>query len=192
MLLNKLTEVLRSRVVRVGLPAAGLVLLTGLLGCGEEPGVFAEEDVAWSRVAEPAATGGKLNRETYKTFTLIGRKGGTFSFRKLTVKFPPKAVDGRYEVRIKQADPQVAIWDLSIEPEWRPFNKPVRLSIDYSSFSTSETHSLLWFDEEAGVWVDLGGFDDHGNKTIWVDLSHFSRYGVADGTGGWDGTSGWD
>ena len=189
----KLSQILGSRILLAGLPAASLVLLIGLLGCGEEPGVFAEEDVAWSRVTEPAGAGGQPNRVTVKTFTLNGKKGGTFTFRKVTVKFPPKAVDGGYEVRIEQPDPQVAIWDLSIEPEFLPFNKPVKLSVDYSSFSTSETHSLLWFDEGTGVWVDLGGFDDRGKKTISVDLSHFSSYGCADGTSGWgDGTSSWD
>ena len=76
--------------------------------------------MAFVRTTDTEALGGKGSGAgvTFKTFTLNGRRGGTFSFRKISVKFPPRAVNGRYEVRIEQSDPRVAIWDLNIE-SWR-------------------------------------------------------------------------
>ncbi len=170
----------------------------GATGCGVEPGsqTLAEGDVDWIRFSgssELAGGGSSPHKGVeFKTFTLIGKKGGTFSFRKISVRFPPKAVNGRYEVRITQPDPKVAIWDLHIESSIE-FSKPVTITIDYAGMSDAESHVIVWYDEDTKVWVNLGGTDDKGNQNIKVDVGHFSRYGLCNGTSSWgDGTSGWD
>ena len=170
MLLNKLTQTLRGHVVRAGLLAVSLVLLVGL--------------------HTETADAGK--RDNVKTFKLDGKPGGTFTFKNITLKFPPRAISGKYVVRIEQPEHGRALWDLSIEPEIPFFNKPVILSVDYSLFgdtldlSGKGDHFLLWYNEKDKVWVDLGAIDDKGRKCIRVDIWHFSRYTVTDGTSGWD------
>ena len=170
----------------------------GATGCGVEPGsqTLSADDIEWVRPAavdvDPAAGRRGASGVTFKTFTLIGRKGGTFSFRKISVKFPPRAVNGHYEVRLEQPDPTVAIWDLNIEPHV-DFDRPVTITIDYAGMSDSESHVIVWYDEDMQTWVNLGGFEDKGNQNIKVSVDHFSRYGLCNGTSGWgDGTAGWD
>lgn len=168
----------------------------GAAGCGIEPGdqPLQEADVNFVRTPDSEPLGGRGGNSgvTFKTFTLNGRKGGSFSFRKISVKFPPRAVYGRYEIRIEQPDPRVAIWDLNIEPS-SEFSRPVTITIDYAGLSDAESHMIVWFDEDTQTWVNLGGLEDKGNQNIKVSVGHFSRYGLCSGTSGWgDGTAGWD
>ena len=183
MLLNKLTQTLRNHVIGAGLLAVSLVLLVGL---------HTETAAAEKRDAGKQETADAKKQDNVKTFTLDGDRGGSFTFKNVTIKFPRGAISGTYQVRIEQPQHGRALWDLSIEPEIPFFNKPVKLSVDYSLFggeldlSGKGDHFLLWYNEKEKVWVDLGAIDDKGGKRISVDIWHFSRYAVTDGTAGWD------
>lgn len=176
----------RTLLTRILPPAAALaVLALGIYGCESAPGpvtVPADADLSWVRYDAPTTSEARTESQT---FALDGKKGGTVTFRHVSVTFPPKAVMGSYDVTISQPDPTVAIWDLAISPP-TAFKKDVTLTVDYAGFSSGEVHTLWWLDPDADVWVDLGGADNTASKSISVEIGHFSVYGVSDGTAGWE------
>ena len=88
-------------------------------------------------------------------------------------------------VALAHPDPREAVWELHIEP-YSTFKKAVKLTVSYERFSNSEgPHFVIWWNEETGQWVNIGGEDNPTQKTVTVELQHFSKYGVVDGTSGW-------
>jgi len=176
----------------------GLILSLGFLGCGEDgPQVltFPEDaDLNWIQYVTPglSPTGsygwsGAEGSGMTRHFELDGKKGGTFVSGHATVKFPPQALDnGSYTLTIRQVNNEDAIWDLDLQPRVSSFNRSVTLKVDYLGFSEAADHTILWLDEERGLWIDMGGKDFPSQGFCTIDLQHFSRYGVTDGTSGWD------
>ena len=107
------------------------------------------------------------------------------SFAFATLSFPPGAFEGSADITISIPDPTIFVVDLHTSGV-NSFSAPVTLRMDYSGFSAAAAHDLLWLDESLEVWVNLGGFDDLTNGIFSRELSHFSGYGLTDGTAGWD------
>jgi hypothetical protein len=176
------------------LACTSLLLILGFTGCGENPGIRtfpADAELNWVRfdVVQGELTPAAASAPS-ETFDL-DETGGTIVFGRLSLTFPRNTFEGLHRVTVKLPDPTVAVWDFKIEPR-TDFAKPVKMSIDYSGVSTADDHDVLWLDEAAGVWVDMGGKDNPGQSSFSLSLTHFSEYGLTDGTAGWaSGTSGW-
>lgn len=74
---------------------------------------------------------------------------------------------------------------VTLGPHGAQFNVPVELSIDLSGTSLADAPdvTMFWWDEDHGVWVDVGGVWDPSTGTITSELEHFSRY--RPGRAGW-------
>lgn len=174
-----------------------LILALGFLGCGEEgPQVltFPEgADLNWIQYVTPglAPTGsygwsGSGSNGLTEHFDFDGKKGGTFTSGHATLVFPPQAVDGQFTLTIRQINNEDGVWEFDLQPRVARFNRAVTLEIDYLGYSESGDHTILWLDELQGVWIDIGGKDFPNKGYCTIDLSHFSTYGVTDGTAGWE------
>lgn len=97
--------------------------------------------VAWVRPKDPQ-TGGA------QSFHLDGAAGGTFTFGRYRLEFPPGAVRGDGVVTISVPDPSVVGCDLSISPpSLNGFDRPVLLTVkchqtDLSDSGVTAIHSL--------------------------------------------------
>ncbi len=152
---------------------------------------------AWVRSDSTQALGSQ-------SFTLDGSVGGTFTFGRYKLEFPPYAVRGNGVVTISIPDPAVVGCDLSISPaNLNGFNKPVRLTIECSRTNLADSgvvaiHSLpplsnggraaplatpvhikpptgVYWSSPAG-WMWMGGEVDTTTWEIAAPLQHFSTY----------------
>ncbi|MBI5837544.1 MAG: hypothetical protein HZB25_09890 [Candidatus Eisenbacteria bacterium] len=131
----------------------------------------------------PGSSGGALGhagRQYSRTFALDGSKGGTYTFDRYTVSFPPGAVAGNGFVTIVIPNPIFVGCDLSISPSnLNGFSKPVTLTMGLVNTNVTPLNidgvSIYW-DDPSSKWVKVGSKIDKVKFTVGADLQHFSAY----------------
>ena len=107
--------------------------------------------------------------------------------------FPADAVENTLHVSIKERD--ASIVDVELGPDGAKFESPVTLTIDYAGTANDpraekyhgKAPRVFWWNPVAGAWEAMVGVDDPKTWTYTVELRHFSRYAMGDGTSGWEG-----
>ncbi len=166
---------------------------------GGKKAVEEEETKTWTGSTTPVKIdpegtgpgGKKIHGEPMeKTVELDGDAGSTVTEGALTLVFPPGAFEGTETLTIIQPDDTEALWHFNLS-ETSTFEKSVTCRVEYKT--GGGFHTMLWWDPEAGAWVDVGGFDDPAAGVFKINLNHFSTYALVEehlpvfqGTGGWD------
>jgi len=107
---------------------------------------------------------------------ISAEEGGVVSNGYFSVHFPPGALVEDTEITIEMPEYPSAVVRLS--PHGIYFRKEVTLSLPtelIESESAGENYRVLWFNEEVGVWEDMGGYVE--DSEVRVELEHFSKYG---------------
>ncbi len=108
---------------------------------------------------------------------ISAEEGGVVSNGYFSVHFPPGALVEDTEITIEMPEYPSAVVRLS--PHGIYFRKEVTLSLPTELIeSENPNYRVLWFNEEAGVWEDMGGYVEGGY--VNVGLEHFSDYGYLD------------
>ena len=80
-------------------------------------------------------------------------------------------------------DVMTIITDVTFGPHGTQFLKPTRVKLSYKTADVTginEEDLVAWYwNEEAGVWEDIGGEVDLVKKQVIFYVDHFSRYGLA-------------
>ena len=159
------------------------------MGCGYSP-VSPSQDNAAPGVIEdplfvrvlPTSTGssGRDMLQTSSTsvsMVIPAETGGTVSNGYVSLYFPPGALDEDTEITIDMPKYPLAIVELG--PHGIQFNKNVIMTMPTALLDSDATsYRTLWYNEDAGVWVDIGGRAN--NEYVETELEHFSSYGLAD------------
>jgi len=109
-----------------------------------------------------------------------------------TLTFQSQSLLESLLVTIKERDPDIV--DVELGPDGSQFYKPVTLTIDYSKTRYDQTQpnyagrrpNMFWFNPDTQAWVLVPGTDDPRQCLYTVNLQHFSRYAMGDGTSGWE------
>ena len=139
-------------------------------GGSNAPGQIKKNSIVAAVPDTPDSTGSR-------TFALRAATGGSFTFGRYTVQFPPGAVSGDGRVTISVPDGTVIGCDLSIDPPaLNNFVQLATLTIDMHK--TNVKHSNLgtlqvWLAQTDG-WVDEGGTFDVQGWSISEQIPHFS------------------
>ena len=101
-------------------------------------------------------------------------EGGIVTNGIYSIHFPPGAVDEDTEITIEM--PQYPYAVVRLGPHGIQFNKEVIMSLDVDVIdSDAEEYQVLWYNEDTGVWEDIGGYMEDG--AVKANLKHFSDYG---------------
>ena len=114
------------------------------------------------------------------TFWLDGAQGGTFTYGRVTVAFPPGAVSGRARVTIHVPQSATVECDLNISPApLNQFSQPVRLTLNCQGTDVTPDNIAglcIYWHEPKGGWVKVGDQVDPSTLSVSADLQHFSSY----------------
>lgn len=150
------------------------------VGCGDYSPVSPSQDNSMPGVENPSfarllsTLEGSYSMDSETSMMISADEGGFISNGYFSLYFPPGALVEDTEITIEMPEYPSAVVRLS--PHGIYFKKEVVLSIPTELIeSGSESYSVLWFNEEAGYWENIGGYIDEGEAK--VELEHFSRYG---------------
>jgi hypothetical protein len=118
-------------------------------------------------------------KTTSKTITTTS--GGTVTVNELSISIPPGAVSSDKNISINCNSDEYLQGDFG--PDGTQFNLPATITISYANADMTDITpadlSISWFDPAQGQWVDLGGTVDNKNKTISVEVWHFTEYSLS-------------
>jgi hypothetical protein len=173
---------------------AVLLLSAGMLlaGCQNQPGTQLTDvpdpsaslgprgEVWVNPMSHGGATPQAKRFSGTRTFALNAAAGGTFTFDRYTVVFPPGAVAADAQVTINVPSTVIVQCDLDIYPSSlkNHFNAPVRLTIDLHNTNVTPANiaGLGIYLQEPGGWTRVGDQVDPLALTVSADLHHFSSY----------------
>ncbi len=157
------------------------------MGCGYSP-VSPSQDDTSPGVENPvfvqvlSASAGSSGRDivmsssTSVSMVISAEMGGTVTNGYVSLYFPPGALSEDTEITIDMPRYPEAMVELG--PHGIEFNKNVTMTMPLAKLdSDAASYRTLWNDENAGIWVDVGGRVENGG--IVTDLQHFSRYGAS-------------
>jgi hypothetical protein len=163
------------------------------VGCGDYSPVSPSQDNAMPGVENPqfvrllSTPGGSSSIQSDEDRSIVmgasstmisAEDGGVVSNGYFSVYFPPGALVEDTEITIEMPDYPSAVVRLS--PHGIYFRKEVTLSLPTELIeSESDGYEVLWFNEEAGYWENVGGYVEDGEAK--VELEHFSEYGYNPG-----------
>lgn len=189
----------------------GALLLTLVLGCAQDPLSTGSDSPpsGWAQAAGPIRTdqvhtlpdglGGPIVNMDFDDFDEVMAKavkagkvevvGGS----RYSLEFKEGSLERSAIITISERHPYIV--DVVLGPHGSQFGEPVTLVINYAGTANDpdmpyfhgEAPAFYWIDEEKDAWVPHPGWDNPSEKTYTVLLSHFSRYAMTDGTGGWEG-----
>lgn len=111
--------------------------------------------------------------------------GGTYSAGRIVVEIPAGAINE--VIKLKIHDHTIGNMAVSgdLLPHGYQFNEPVTLTFSLTGTVAEDWDdaTIFWLNEETNQWVNIGGTRDLEANTLWVELDHFSSYGV--GRAGW-------
>jgi hypothetical protein len=116
----------------------------------------------------------------------------TVSGSRYAVSFESGSLFRTIECTVHERHPGVV--DVELGPDGDSFGTEVTLRVSYAGTANDPADPsyhgraplLFWYNPEAETWVQVLGQDDPRSKTYTVQLKHFSRYAMTDGTGGWE------
>ncbi|MBD3180508.1 MAG: hypothetical protein GF417_13545 [Candidatus Latescibacteria bacterium] len=97
--------------------------------------------------------------------------GGIIDNGYFSLYFPPGALDEDTMISIEMPEYPSAM--VRLEPHGIQFNKDVILSLEMDKTDAADSR-VLWFNEETGIWEDIGGYMD--GSIVKAGLQHFSQY----------------
>ena len=100
--------------------------------------------------------------------------GGIIDNGYFSIYFPPGALDEDTTISIEMPEYPSAM--VRLEPHGIQFNRDVILSLDIDK-TDAESMGVLWFNEDTGIWEDIGGYMEDG--AVKAELEHFSQYGAS-------------
>ncbi|MDZ7361050.1 MAG: hypothetical protein ONB46_10030 [candidate division KSB1 bacterium] len=119
-----------------------------------------------------------LSQSKIASNLITASAGGTVSINELSISIPAGAVSSDKNISINCNDNLYVQADFG--PDGTQFNLPATITISYANAditgSTQANLSISWFDPAQGQWVDLGGTVDTKNKTVSVQVWHFTEY----------------
>jgi len=163
------------------LTAITILSVLAAMGCGTNSPVTPSQEITMPGVENPlfaqlvASAGSSRDMLGSAKSTLISAdEGGTVSNGYYSVYFPAGALSEDTEITIEMARYPEAVVQLG--PHGIQFNKAVILSIALNKLdSDAADYSVLWHNEETGLWENIGGYIEGGASK--VELEHFSDYG---------------
>ena len=160
------------------------------MGCGSFSPVSPSQDDTTPGVETPVfvqvlttSTGssGKdilLQSSSSVSMVISAETGGTVTHGYISLYFPPGALDEDTEITIDMPRYPEAMVELG--PHGIEFNKTVTMTLPLAMIdSDADSYRTLWNDENAGIWIDIGGRIENGN--VATELEHFSEYGMLPG-----------
>ena len=103
--------------------------------------------------------------------------GGTFTHGRVTLEFPPNALDTDTEISIRALDDET----LSVElgPHGIRFNRSVTMKMDLEG-TNAEGEALsartLWYNESEDRWEEVRPAAGSAGSSLSAELDHFSKY----------------
>ena len=159
------------------------------MGCGYSP-VSPSQDDTTPGVENPvfvqvlSTSAGSSDRDMLATpstsvsMVISAETGGTVTNGYVSLYFPPGALTEDTEITIDMPRYPEAMVELG--PHGIEFNKNVIMTLPLAKVdSDAISYRTLWNDENAGLWVDIGGKIDNNN--VVTELQHFSDYGYQSG-----------
>jgi hypothetical protein len=158
------------------------------MGCGSYSPVSPSQDDTSPGVVNPvfvqvlATSEGSSGRDmiqspsTSVSMVISAETGGTVTNGYVSLYFPPGALDEDTEITIDMPRYPEAMVELG--PHGIEFNKNVIMTLPMDKIdSDAVSITILWNNEDVGIWEDIGSSVDNGN--IRSELEHFSRYGAS-------------
>jgi len=151
------------------------------LGCGTYSPVAPSQETILPGVESPyflrllpASKDSDLELSMVATQIVTAADGGVVSNGYFSLYFPPGALVEDTEITIEM--PQYPEAVVRLGPHGIQFLKEVILSLPLGVVETeAEEFTVLWYNEETGLWEDIGGYIENGE--IKAGLEHFSEYG---------------
>ena len=109
----------------------------------------------------------------------VDELGGTVTLGYHSYIIPPGAIDGQLTFTLAYASLSGIAVDCGPSP--CSFDLPVRLSIsyrntDYDREGADPSALQIWYAAEDGTNIPLESHLDPGNRIVWAEVDHFSRY----------------
>ena len=163
------------------LTAITFLTVLAALGCGTYSPVAPSQETILPGVESPnflvllpASKDSDLELSMVATQVVSAAEGGTVTNGYFTLYFPPGALEEDTEITVEMPRYPEAV--VRLGPHGIQFLKEVTLSLPLGVVETeAEDYTTLWFNEETGVWMDIGGYIE--SELINVGLDHFSEYG---------------
>jgi hypothetical protein len=173
------------------LPA--LLVLVVLLGTGCDQDVALDpsadsslEGVQFLRIPSTDALGkGHHGKPEPSEVTVLARANEKtkITLGRFELKIPKGALSQDTLITLRRVEGPYLMCEL--EPHGIQFAKPVKLKMDLQGLDTAdyEDWTIFWYDEDSGLWVDMGAVYDPDDEKVEAQLPHFSLYGG--GRAGW-------
>ncbi len=167
------------------LTAITFLTVLAAMGCGTNSPVSPTQDITMPGVENPqfvrilpASEGSDRaifgSNSSSAAQVVSAEEGGVVTNGIYSVYFPPGALDEDTEITIEM--PQYPYAVVRLGPHGIQFNKEVIMSLDMDKIdSDAAEFRVLWYNEDAGVWEDIGGYMEDG--AVKARLKHFSEYG---------------
>ncbi|MCK5618012.1 MAG: hypothetical protein KAJ17_01365 [Candidatus Krumholzibacteria bacterium] len=108
---------------------------------------------------------------------ISARDGGVISNGRVTLEFPPHALDKDTQITIEmESDGTLGV---ELGPHGIQFNRPVTMRMDLKGTTAEdqgETSVTLWFNEDEGWWERMPKVESENFNSVSASLRHFSRY----------------
>ena len=171
-----------ARQLRFSALALSSALL--LVGCGSEstltpqtgglPGNPIYVPASEMATLSPLGTAG---RAPSVEATITAANGGTLKLGRMTLSFPPGAL--QQDTRITMSLTDRTTLRVELLPHGIHFQKPVTLSADLNGLlpPTSHTVGVAWLNDQSGLWQPISS-SPASNHAASAQLQHFSTYEV--------------
>jgi hypothetical protein len=176
-------------------------LLAASWGCTRDAGLTAPEYPGFSASAaernavEPQLLDALLGDSLWKTVTSVLVLPGqirTVSGSRYSVSFGLLSLASPILFTIQERDKGVL--DVQFGPDGTQFLSPVTARFNYANSANDPVSAnycgcppkVFYYNPGTDKWELVPGKDDPQNKVYTVQLQHFSRYAMTDGTGGWE------
>jgi hypothetical protein len=104
-------------------------------------------------------------------------EGGVISNGRVTLEFPPYALDEDTEISIEmETDGTLGV---ELGPHGIQFNRPVTMKMDLTGTTAeglAEASGTLWFNEDQGWWETMPKAETSDPNALTATLEHFSKY----------------
>ncbi|MHC4354831.1 MAG: hypothetical protein ACYS0H_19185 [Planctomycetota bacterium] len=165
---------------------ACLFLLVASIGCS--PGTpiapssaphYVIESPNFVRILSTSSDGAQNSSFTAPavTKTISAVAGGTISNGRVTLEFPPHALEMDTEITIEMLNDGTL--GVELGPHGTQFNHPVTMTMDLSG-TTAEGHSsdttTLWYNEDFDWWELIDKYPSGDSNVLSASLEHFSKF----------------
>jgi hypothetical protein len=176
----------RKKAARILTALTSLSVLAAL-GCGsyspvapsnETPTMPGIENPVFATLLSASKGSDAAMRSSVVSMVISAEAGGVISNGYYSVYFAPGALEKDTEISIEMPDFPKAV--VKLGPHGIRFQQAVILSLSKEMMdAVGGSFKVLWYNEETGLWQDIGGYSEGG--AVKAKLEHFSEYGYVDG-----------